>query len=158
MLIKLEPHEIRYAKYVAKLRTAENKKNAAFDRNEQIGKMDRQLVDEIGCLGELSACKFLNKYWYAAVFSDQEYKDKKIRPNDVTGYEIKTTIHKTGRLLVRPETPDDSKVLLVCQHSETEYFIAGWQFAKECKQPEHWQYKGMKNCWAYPQNLLRQDY
>ena len=79
---------------------------------------------------EYAASRILNLYWRPWVGSITEAK----RMRDVGGLiEVRSTDLPNGRLIVKPDDPDDAPFVLIVRNADR-FTLAGWLFAHEAKE------------------------
>jgi len=152
-IVTLDVHEIFYARLIALLRLVTCKEYASFDRRDRspdLRKLGELETDEIGCMGEAAVHKVANKWWSSAFFSTTDPVQN--RPKDIGQYEIKTTIHANGHLIIKPDYPENTPYLLVQKRSETEFNLAGWIYAKDAKQDKYFKIR-KKEFWVPDKDL-----
>lgn len=144
MRITLSPDEMRLAchhgveRYVSAMtRSANPKPNV----DQPINRIE---VDLLSCMAELATAKALNLYWSGV---------KGINAYDVGEYEVRSTKHLHGKLIIRENDKRNQKVLLVT--CEPPHFnIVGFITASKGRQ-DNWVFKGERDsCWMVPQSAL----
>ena len=92
---------------------------------------DRQLMVDIdGAGGEAAFAKYFNLNWPAGV---NTYKKL---PDILPDFEIKTTPHADGHLIVEDGDPPDRRYVLVCG-TMPDYVLVGWMGGADVKQPKY---------------------
>ena len=106
----------------------------------------RWVSDIEGALGEMAVAKALGIYW-----SDQARLDKD--GGDVGPYQVRSTIHQKGCLMIWEDDRDDDRVILVT-HDVPRFILQGWIRAKDGKQPDFWRPDLKSPCYFVPQERL----
>jgi hypothetical protein len=148
MIIKLTPAEIQMAALVGSQRVIESIKWGAKHRFGGHNKDTWQMNIEGAC-GECALAKYLNVFWSKGSHGAL----------DVDKYNVRTTHHENGCLILHEDDADDViTYLVVGLHGE--YRIAGYISGKDGKQAEYWKDPQNTQRWAYfiPQNKLHYDY
>lgn len=144
MRITLSPNEMRLAchhgveRYVSAMtRGANPKPNVDQPDN-------RMEVDLLSCMAELATAKALNVYWSGV---------EGINAPDVGGYEVRSTKHPSGKLIIRENDKPDQKVLLVtCDPPH--FNIIGSILVRKGRQ-DNWVFRNERgSCWMVPQVAL----
>jgi len=103
-------------------------------------------MDILGAMGELAVAKSLNAYWTPGVNT--------FKLPDVADLHVRTTEHRTGRLIVRPNDVPGFYILVVAQPPNFEVVgFCGLAYAKQDEfvaLPE----PNRPQCWAVPQARL----
>jgi hypothetical protein len=86
-------------------------------------------MDVNGVAGEIAFCKMVNLYWSPGE-GPQPYAD-------VGAFQIKTTHHENGKLIIVPHCHNDLCVLMVGH--DRDFRCAGWIKAQDGRQ-EQWRY------------------
>ena len=127
LVVKLNRHEVR----LAAMAGVERRINAIAKQRPGFhgidGRSNEWQIDIVGSLGELAVAKALNLYW-------EPVTDKKLKslPGDVEGYQVRSTRHQTGKLIVYKTDPDDAPFILAVVR-EPEVCLAGWVWGAEAK-------------------------
>jgi hypothetical protein len=103
----------------------------------------------MGQMGEEALCKYFKIYPAAGV--------ERITDVDPGGFEIRTTHHHNGHLLIyKNDIPKklETKFVLVCGHWP-DFQLIGWILGKDGAQEPYWRPEGKQACWWIPQNKLR---
>jgi len=79
-----------------------------------------------GCCAEMAAAKCLGVYWSGQMGE---------KARDILGFEVRSTTHENGRLIVRRNDPDDVPFLLVVGQLG-KYDAIGWIYSKDAKRDE----------------------
>jgi hypothetical protein len=85
-------------------------------------------IDIQGAIAEFAVAKAFDKYWEPATD-----KSLKSLPGDVGFYQIRSTMHKTGQLIVHERDADDVPFILAIV-SEPYVKLAGFLYGGEAKQ------------------------
>lgn len=117
---------------------------ARQDMNERGGRGDGHIalsdpfeVHVRGALGELVVAKALKHPWANRYFEERLWQQQR-RNHDVGPFEITTTHHADGRLIVQDNDPEDVPFILVRTHLRPVYVIVGWLYGREGKHPHYW--------------------
>ena len=147
--IRLNRHEVRYAAMAGVERriNAIAKQRPAYHGVD--GRSNEWQIDIIGCLGELAVSKALNLYWEAV---SNEKLDS--LPGDVEGYQVRSTRHQTGKLIVYETDKDDAPYILAVVN-EPDVFLAGWLYGAEAKLAVEPKRGSTSNEFWVPQRMLR---
>lgn len=170
--IRLSLQEIHLARAVAIRRSAARKFKLAAqmkrDRRNKAPLDSKSLVArvlavvgegslKIGILraeAELAVSKYFGIPWDGRLIGDGDWAED--ADEDVGPIEVRTTLHKTGRLIVHPKDDDDAPFVLVRAHRSPIYEIIGWQTGRECKKEEYWEDVGCGRPGFYlPNDKLR---
>ena len=107
---------------------------------------DAEKLDIVGSVGECVVAKHLNKFWAGA---------GAFRGGDVDGYQVRTTTHDAGHLVLNSNDDDGKKYILVCVNNGVGK-IRGWMYAREGKQRKYWRdMSGRGPAYYVPQSDLR---
>lgn len=107
---------------------------------------DAEKLDIVGSVGECVVAKYLNKFWVGAGL---------FRGGDVDDYQVRTTTHDFGHLVLNNNDSDDKKYILVCVNSGVGK-IRGWIYARDGKQQQYWKdMSGRGPAYYVPQSKLR---
>jgi len=99
-------------------------------------------IDVDGAGAECAFAKYLGAFWEMSV---NTYKQ-----HDVAGYQVRGTIRRDGRLIVRPNDNDDHEFVLVITADAPRYRIVGTFKCGDAKVSEFWD----GDCWWVPQDRL----
>ena len=104
-------------------------------------------TDVDGAAAELAVAKYLNVYWRPGV---NTYKAP-----DVGVLQVRSTMHPTGHLIVRPNDADtDTFIFVVC--APPRYLLVGAYLGAEAKVDEFFHTSHDEaDCWWVPQARLR---
>lgn len=152
MKVRLNPEDLVLADSIADKRNAENRRVGRKD-----GKVlkDSAGIDKQGARSELAVSKALNLKWDGAFLSDELWQVWRSTGHDVQNLEIRSTHHKTGRLILHPKDPDDSPFILVLSHNDPEFELVGWYFGKDGKKKEWWYDVGYgRPCFFVPRDKM----
>jgi hypothetical protein len=107
---------------------------------------DAEKLDIVGSVGECVVAKYLNKFWAGAGL---------FRGGDVDDYQVRTTTHDSGHLVLNNNDDDSKKYILVCVNNGVGK-IRGWLYAREGKQRKYWRdMSGRGPAYYIPQSDLR---
>lgn len=106
--------------------------------------------DIVGALGEWAFAKAMGFYWKGGG------PDLDRGAGDVERWEIRTTEHRDGRLIVHPTDKDEAAFVLVCGGPPT-FYLPGWMAGRDAKLDRFWQDPTGNGRPAYfvPQTVLR---
>lgn len=127
LTVKFNRHEVR----LAAMAGVERRINAIAKQRPGFhgidGRSNEWQIDIVGSLGELAVAKALNLYW-------EPVTDKKLKslPGDVEGYQVRSTRHQSGKLIVYKTDSDEAPFILAVVR-EPEVLLAGWVYGKEAK-------------------------
>ena len=125
--IELSPHEILHAAVGGCQRRV---RSMQLDRPQFYGADERLnywQIDVQGAIAEYALAKALNMSWEPA--TDQRLKDL---PGEVGIYQIRSTAHKTGQLIVHDADKDDAAFVLAIV-AEPHVKLAGYLMGSEAK-------------------------
>ncbi len=143
--VKLDRSEMLTAALVAVTRHIENRQKGNNHRWGMNGPMEGWQRDIEGALGECAVAKALDFYWSSG----------RPRQADVGQWEVRSTAHHDGGLIVHDDDKDDAKYILVTG-AEGNYKLRGWMYGHEAKQyPTKVLVKGMHEPHYVPQSDLR---
>lgn len=99
-------------------------------------------IDITGAMAEKALAKFLNVYWRGLTSGELA-----ALPGDVGPYQVRSTEHDGGHLIVHESDRDDA-VFVLAIVAEAQVELAGWRYAREAKaigavrkpgaNPEYW--------------------
>lgn len=147
MLVTLTWQEIRLAAEVGVTRRIvsmrDNRLNAAGYRGNEPWD-----VDILGAMGEVAVAKALCLYWSPSVNT--------FKLPDVGDLHVRATRYGTGKLIVRPNDPDGTYLLVIALLPK--FKIVGYCSAQYAKQDEFRSQPDSTrpSCWAVPQSRLAQ--
>lgn len=105
-------------------------------------------ADIEGAIGERALAKALGIYWAGR---------GQFRGSDVGRYEVRTTRHATGRLILHPADADEAIFWLVTGADGT-YQVRGWIKGCDGKRQEYWaDPKGGRAAYFVPQSALHRE-
>lgn len=93
-----------------------------------------------GAIAEACFAKYLGAYWSCSVNS--------FKAPDVGEWQVRSTAHANGRLIVRTHDGNDSRVALLITH-ETGATLCGWIKQSDAKQARYW--RADVSSWWVPQ-------
>lgn len=153
MRITLTPDEIRFADSIAEKRNTENRKVGRKDGKVLKNSID---IDKQGARSELAVSKAMNLKWDGAFLSDELWQVWRNTGHDVQNLEVRSTRHKTGRLLLHPGDSDESPFILVIASEDPTFELIGWYFGKDGKKDEWWADVGYgRPCYFVPRTEMR---
>ena len=139
MRVKLTPTEMMTAAHIGIMRQVQNLKKLRADAHGAKTDLGWQMHIE-GAMGECAVAKALGCYWSGAIGI--------LDASDVGEIEVRTTAHKSGRLILHQE---DSKynyyVLAVGKNGE--YELIGYIWGKHGMKDEYWEDPTGTNRFAY---------
>ena len=100
----------------------------------------------VGALGEMVVAKALDRYWNGDVGP--------LGRSDVGPYQVRTTPHVDGHLIVTDKDRDDDVFILVTG-IEPAFVIRGWLYGRDAKRPEFIEDRGRGKRFFVPQAALR---
>jgi hypothetical protein len=125
--VVLTPSEVLQAGVVGVLRNTTNKRDGRRDAHGCDGPGWDQHLE--GAAAELAFAKAIGRFWSGNL--------GRLRAGDVCQYEIRSTPHAKGRLILHPEDPDERAFILV--RGLAPYFeVAGWIMGRDGKQERFW--------------------
>lgn len=145
MLIMLSWQEIRLAAEVGVTRRIvsmrDNRRDSAGYRGS-----DPFDMDILGAMGEVAVAKALQVYWSPSVNT--------FKLPDVDNLHVRSTRYKTGSLIVRPNDPEGTYLLVIADLPR--FKIVGYCSAQYAKQDEFRSQPDATRppCWAVPQSRL----
>ena len=136
--VRLTEKQRLYALEIACKRNAEAEERGYRMRS---GLQRNQVYDSVGALGEMAASLVLGFAW-----------DGTENPCDVGPYEIRSTAHRAGHLILSPRErhPDHPFVLVV---GDNPFVLAGWMYAHEAQVKKYKRRKKTVQFWV-PQSDL----
>jgi hypothetical protein len=145
MLVRLSPGEVKLACLHAAERYASAVSRGAKPKENIDQPEDRSATDFISCMAELAAAKGLNLYWSGVAG---------IGSNDVGPYEVRSTHHQNGKLVIYEKDRNDQDIVLVICNPP-EFNVVGYINAKEGKK-DSYKYTSPRGwCWMVPQGRLQ---
>lgn len=144
---------------VARRRNAENRKAGQAD-----GLVDKSKgsvsADVEGALGEYAVAHALQLPWDGAFKDYEVWLQWRNTGHDVSGIEVRTTRHLTGRLIVQPWNDDDRPYVLVVLSGPADdgsytADIKGWAWGREAKHSCYWMSRWPRPTYALQQRNLR---
>jgi hypothetical protein len=109
-----------------------------------------------GAISELAVAYVFNQEWSGF---KEDYQ--KIKADVGTIFQVRSTTHSSGNLILHPKDADDQVYLLVRLHALPEVEIVGWVFGRDAKLPKYWedgtnrpQFKG-RACYLFPYEQLK---
>lgn len=129
--IKLTYSEMQVACLIASQRQIQNMKfKAKGAHGNTFSDMDSFSKHVMGCIGEMAAAKYLNKYWCGAI---GDYN-----AGDVGNYQVRSTMYKKDtRLILHPEDEGEAWVLALV-NADCSCDLLGWTDAKSGKNKDYW--------------------
>ena len=128
MKIQLTPSEVRIAKWIGKSRYDNAIKKGFVPYHQD---PNDSLKHDIQGAAAAALCKYLNKFWHMTPDS--------LGPVDIQpDIQVRSTVHKNGKLFVRPQDKDDHKFVLMIYLGESLFFAAGWLKGIDAKKEEYW--------------------
>ena len=89
-------------------------------------------MDIDGAVGELALAKHLGVYWTGS-------SGEGPGPGDVGDYEVRTTTHAKGRLIVHKRDGDDLKFILArIDYPASTVSLVGWRLGRNAKDEKYW--------------------
>lgn len=146
MIIRLTPDEVRHACHHAADRYANAIARGAKPKVNVDQPEDRAATDFLSSMAELAVSKGLNLYWSGV---------GGVGMQDVGNrYEVRSTILRTGKLVISERDKDDQEIILVIS-DPPEFNIVGYINAVEGKK-EAYRFTNARGwCWMVPQEKLR---
>jgi hypothetical protein len=86
-------------------------------------------MDIDGAASEMAAAKYLNIYWVPTVNAG--------KAADVAGFQVRSTNHEHGKLVIRENDVKNEKYILVISQPPT-FKIIGWIWANDAKNEKYW--------------------
>jgi hypothetical protein len=152
-VVKLTKEELNEALSVGMNRHKVNRSAGRYD-NKVLA--DGINVDIQGAIGELVVSKYLGLPWDGRLKNNSEWLQWRKTGHDVSGFEVRFTKHRNGRLILHNKDKDMSIFILVTQINEGTYEIAGWCLGREGKNPAYWQDVGYgRPCYFVPREKMR---
>lgn len=112
-------------------------------------------ADEQGCLAELAVATALGMPWDGKFFQNEEWEQWRTSGHDVGPLEIRSTKHRTGRLILHDDDRDDSPFVLVLADSPR-FKLAGWVYGRDGKKESNWEDVGYgRPCYYVKQSRLK---
>ena len=127
MIVELTMAEIMQAANVGVMRRIQRLKSGIHLRHGLKTGSEWQLFID-GALAECAFAKFMNVYWQGC---------GDINGDDVGEYEVRSTRHENGMLLIHKSDKDDSKYYLLTG-CEGKYKVRGWMYGRDAKQDKYW--------------------
>lgn len=143
--INLNPSEMLLASSVGCMRMVQNLKNGwRRTKGEESGGPWEVHIE--GAMGEMAVAKALGRFWNGAV---GDYSAA-----DVGRFQIKTTRHLNGNLLLN-RLDRDGKYILV-RGSQGEYEVVGWVDSDDVKAKQWWNERtpADRSHWLYPASRM----
>lgn len=136
--------------------------NAAKGNKPKFEIEGRIFKEQLGAAAEYAVAQFLGVGWKPLWTTKEEWVNKKKRPLDIDGYEIRSTSVPEGPMYFYPW---DADAIFVCVYTSQhpKYEIAGWttsKFVKEATQEtDHYYLNGRKimlrhKAWVWPKDCL----
>lgn len=125
--VTLTKDEVEYGRRVGQRRRAESAQSGLQNAHGYGGENALE-VDEEGACGEMAAAKLLGAYWRAPVNTFKSC-------GDVGWFQVRTTPHPNGRLIVRPNDRDDHTFILV-RGRAPDFEIVGYTTGAAAKREE----------------------
>jgi hypothetical protein len=144
ILIELSPDEVMHAAMVAVHRRVWNMREGLKPR-PGIKPELAWSVDIEGACAECAFAKWRDYYWNGNIGN--------LRAADVGEYEVRSTPHHNGHLLVRPTDPDE-RVAVLMTGCAPKFVIRGWLRCGHGKQEKFWRDDAMGQLWWVPQSCL----
>ena len=126
LLIRLSDDEIQMAAQQATLRILQCRRDGAKHRYGAKDTETWQMGIE-GALGELVIAKHFGIFWGKGSYGT----------DDVGPYEVRQTPLAHGKLIIHPGDKDDKRYYLVTGVLGT-YYIRGYMYARDAKNPKYW--------------------
>lgn len=148
MIVRLNRYELLHAaiagceRQVMALQKGRPELHGADDRGNdwQIG--------IIGAIGEYAVAKALNMYWLPVSNLPLDQL-----PGDVGPYQVRSTRHATGRLIIHDSDRMDSPYILTIVN-EPEVRLVGWCSPREARALGEWRQGKHREQWWVSQNRL----
>jgi hypothetical protein len=86
-------------------------------------------MDIDGAAAEMAVAKYLNMYWVPTVNAGKEA--------DVAGFQVRSTNHLNGNLLIRENDVKREQYILVISQPPT-FKIIGWIWSDDAKSEKYW--------------------
>ncbi len=145
MEIKLDWFEVFRCGSVGIMRritALKNDKPTRFDPRDPWG------VDIEGACAELAVAKMLGRYWHAIVANPNGL------PGDAGEYQVRSTAHTNGQLVVYEHDPDEAMFVLVTGRAPL-LTIRGWLRGSLAKREKWWREQAKVPAYFVPQDELR---
>lgn len=147
VLVRLNEHSCRQIKWVANERVTRARRSNRAHRFGAGQEDDPYALDLIGAAGECAVAAMLGVDWKPAVEPDTGI-------GDVNGWQVKTTPHVGGHLLLHREYADLDRFVLVVG-SMPWFEVMGWVYGYEGKQSQWWRrLQAGRPCYCCPQRRL----
>lgn len=150
MTVRLSLSEIQIAYAVAGQRAVYNMKVGAQHRHGASQGLDSDVLDIIGCRGEMAVAKALNLFWSGAVGN--------YSAADVGGFvEVRSAMQPGHSLILHPDDRDEAPFVLCYVTRKPEIELLGWLWGRDGKAQRYWSDPSGKNRPAFfvPQRELR---
>ena len=149
--VKLTEDDLNICRLLGNMRTLVARGNKVKDA--KMGDISGFDIDEDGVIAEYAFCKHFNIFFDPSAYPrsgsvDCYYKGQKI--------DIKSTRHKTGRLLATLKKNEDVDVYVLAIISNNEITFPGWAYATELCQESNLKDLGYGNGYAMDQSQLNQ--
>lgn len=138
--IKLTLEELMIAAQVGSIRRVSGIKSG-MDKNKHTSKSDWG-TDIDGAAAEMAFAKWLGVYWAGS--------NRTFKAPDVGSWQVRSTTHREGCLIVRPNDSDRDSFVLILTATPS-FFIAGWLMGSDAKQDKF----RRDDSWWVPQNELK---
>jgi len=113
-------------------------------------------LDEEGACAELAVSIGFGLPWDGSFIPMSKWDLWRKNGHDVSGLEIRSTKHPSGRLILHKNSKDTLPFILVLTHNRPTYQLVGWCYAKEGKKEAFWQDVGHgRPCFYVPQEDLQ---
>lgn len=149
-VVGLSEDDVQYGVRIGKMRQANNVSNGRSDAHGFRG--NGEALHVAGSLAELAVARHLDLPW-------SEYVEDPFSLEADVGesLQIRSTSHRSGRLIVHQGDPDEAVFILVIALAEDQYGIAGGIRGRRAKDPAWWTDPTGKNRPAFfvPQTALR---
>lgn len=128
MLVTLDKWEQLHATTIGAWRQLDNARRS--DAHGFTGNGHDAHID--GALAELAVAKALNVYWSGV------RADPFDLPGDCGHLQVRSTRHRSGKLIVHPTDPDECAFVLVIASPPSQFLLAGWAYAADAKSDRWW--------------------
>jgi hypothetical protein len=150
--VKLTKNDLIYAKNIAEKRNQSQRQGNRTDGkvlNDSLG------IDIQGAEAELAVAKALKLQWDGDFLSLDKWYDWRTSGHDVSGFEVRSTRHPNGCLILHPKDKNSSVFILAITDERPYFKLVGWNFGSEGKDEQYWRDVGYgRPCYYLPQDKL----
>lgn len=143
--VRLDWHEVFHAASCGVMRRIQALKN---DKPTRFEPRDAWAIDIEGACAELAVARLLKRYWHALV------SDPNGLPGDAGEYQIRSTTHGNGQLVVY-EHDDDAATFVLVTGKVPAFTVRGWLRATDAKRSAWWREDAKVPAYFVPQSELR---